>query len=401
MLPHSRPAAPLLLLASVLKPVDDTRMYEKFGRTLAAAGYRVAVAGRATAVASFPADLPTQHPIFSGHRLGLARLTAQWRYWRLLRQLRPALVVVHAPELLPLTLLWHLLGPARPFCYDVRENYALNIQTQQVYRGGLRRLLAAAVRWVERRAARRAAAVLLAERSYAQELPWLPAGRTVVLENKYVPPADAVAPPTPVRLPTPPEPLRLLYSGTISALNGLFEAIELARQLRTAWPQLQLTIIGYCQQPTELRQLQDLVARHPEWLRLIGGAQPVPHAAIVAEIGRHHLGLLPYQEHPSSWRCLPTKLYEYLASGLPVLIPPNPLWAAEVERHQAGLVVDFAAAGQLNAPQLARQLSGRRCYPAGPVAEARWDSEAPRLLAAVRAALLAPAAETARTGRAL
>ncbi|GAB3825874.1 glycosyltransferase [Hymenobacter jeollabukensis] len=385
----------------MLKPTDDTRMYEKFGRTLAAAGYLPIIAGRGAGPTPIvTAEGIIQVELFHGHRLGFSRLLAQWEYWRLLRKMKPELVIVHAPELLPLTLLWHR-RTGRPFLYDVRENYALNIRTQQVYQGGIKRLLARAVTWVEARAARRAAAVLLAERSYADELPWLPAGRTVVLENKYAPPS-AEQPHSysraPLNLSTTAEPLRLLYSGTISALNGVFDAIELARQLRAVWPGLTLTVIGYCQQPAELAQLRQLAAEHSAWLRLIGGAEPVPHAAIVAEIGWHHLGLLPYREHPSSWRCLPTKLYEYLASGLPVLIPPNPLWAAEVQRHEAGLVVDFRQP-QLDAPALARQLSGRRFYPQGPVAAARWDSEAPRLLAAVRAAVRAALpAETARPG---
>ena len=400
MLPHSRSVAPRILLASVLKPVDDTRMYEKFGRTLAEAGYQVLVAGRASRRAAAEPGI-RHHPLFGGSRLSLARLAAQWRYWQLLRTTRPDLVIAHAPELLPLTLLWHRLT-RRPFLYDVRENYALNIRTQQVYRGLLRRGLAAGVSWLEKQAVRRAAAVLLAERSYAEELSWLPAGRTLVLENKYAPPATG-APRSysagPVRLPSTAEPLHLLFSGTISVLNGVFDAIAFAEQLRTAWPRLTLTIIGYCQQPTELARLRQLAAEHNDWLQLIGGAAAVPHAAIVAEIGRHHLGLLPYREHPSSWRCLPTKLYEYLASGLPVLVPPNPLWATEVGRHAAGLVVDFRAATKpaaaLDPAALAAQLSGQGFYPSGPVAAARWESEAPRLLTAVRAAL---SGVTARAG---
>ena len=188
-MPSPAPVSPLILLASVLKPVDDTRMMGKFARTLAALGARVAVAGQATAAARPGAGI-TLHPIFSGARLSLARLLAQARYWRLLGQLRPLLVVVHAPELLPLTLLWQALGGGREFIYDIRENYALNVGTQQVYHGLAKRALAAGLRWVEGIAARRAAAVLLAEASYADELTFLqslPPGRVLLLENKYQP----------------------------------------------------------------------------------------------------------------------------------------------------------------------------------------------------------------------
>ena len=149
-----------MLLASVLKPVDDTRMRGKFAETLRERpSVEVHIAGRASASA-FPQGQSTvrsqvmQHPISNGSRLSLSRLTAQWRYWRLLQALRPALVIVHAPELLPLTLLWQTLGRGRKFLYDIRENYALNVSTQRVYQGLTRRWLAAGLRGVETWAAR-------------------------------------------------------------------------------------------------------------------------------------------------------------------------------------------------------------------------------------------------------
>ena len=366
-----------ILLASVLKPLDDPRMFSKFGRTLAGRPEgQVHVAGRAAPV---PTNAPPNlhvHTLLRGSRLSLARLAAQGRYWRLLHRLRPQLVFVHAPELLPLTLLWRALGRGRRFVYDVRENYALNIQTQQVYPSAVRRGLAGLVRWVETAAARRAAAVVLAERSYAAELPFGADERTIILENKYQP-LPGEAPPTSARpLPAPGEPLRLLYSGTISRLNGVFEAVALARQLRTQWPGTQLTIIGYCQQPAVLAELRALLA-HDADITLIGGAELVPHARIVAEIRRSHVGLLPYRPHPSTWRCLPTKLFEYAAHGLPLLLPANPLWQMALGDTVVALVCpDFA---RPDAAALVAALRRTTFYPHGIPAEVFWQSEAPKL----------------------
>ena len=397
----------VVLLASVLKPVDDTRMRGKFAETLTERPYtRVHVAGRGPV--GFSDGRADEfrgvylHRIFDGHRLSLGRLGAQRRYWQLLRHLRPALVIVHAPELLPLTLLWQALGRGRRFLYDIRENYALNVATQQVYRGNVRRWLAAGLRWVEARAARRAAAVILAEASYADELPFLralPPGRVVVLENKYQPlleepsrtrplapglvrsggsPSAFTSSPHPLPLPPLTEPLRLLYSGTISELNGVWEAVALARGLRSAWPGgAQLTMVGFCQQPALLRQLQQQVARHSAWLTLVGGAELVPHARIVAEIGRSHLGLLPYRPHPSTERCRPTKLFEYLACGLPVVATPNPLWQQLLTRHGAGLSLDFTRPDA--ASTLIAQLQGTVFYPHGVPTDVLWESEGKKL----------------------
>ncbi|SHJ50634.1 Glycosyltransferase involved in cell wall bisynthesis [Hymenobacter daecheongensis DSM 21074] len=367
----------------MLKPLDDTRMYGKFGRTLAQRpSWQIHVAGRAApAPTEAPANLHT-HELLAGSRLSLARLRAQLRYWQLLQELKPNLIIVHAPELLPLTLLWQCLHPQkRQFMYDVRENYALNITTQQVYGGLTRRWLAAGLRWVETVAARRAAGIILAERSYAVELPFLaelPISRVVVLENKYQPAPGETLPSTLRPLPRPTEPLRLLYSGTISELNGVFDAIEFTKKLRQRWPLAHLTIIGFCQRPEQLARLHEAIAAANGAVSLIGGNTLVPHGRIVAEMERSHLGLLPYQPHESTWRCIPTKLYEYMAHGLPMLIPANALWQQLMKQHGAGLVVNFKAP---DLEPITQHLTGTNFYPRGRPAEAFWQSEATKLWA--------------------
>ena len=383
----------VVLLASVLKPVDDTRMRGKFAETLVERpNVHVHIAGRrtGTAVESMMAGNTPRiclHGIFSGPRLSLGRLVAQGRYWRLLRVLKPDMVIVHAPELLPPTLLWQRLGRGRKFIYDIRENYALNVSTQGVYRGLVRRGLAAGLRWVEARGARRAAAVVLAEASYADELPFLrglPPGRVAVLENKYQPAPGEARPSQPRPLPAPHEPLRLLYSGTISELNGVREAVALAEALHRIRPGgAVLTVIGFCQQPALVAELEAW-ARTSAVVRLVGGGVPVPHAAIVAEIGRSHLGLAPYRPHPSTARCRPTKLFEYLAHGLPVLIGPNALWERLLEQHDAGLALPAAAPNDA-AKNLLAALAHRAAFigPAfyrhGIPSDVRWAAEGKKL----------------------
>ena len=374
----------VVLLASVLKPVDDTRMRGKFAETLGQRPHvQVHVAGRGrTGAGARPATSAVhQHGIFEGSRLSLGRLAAQWRYWRLLHRLRPDVVIVHAPELLPATVLWQRLGQGRKFLYDIRENYALNVSTQRVYRGLVRRGLAAGLRWVETQAARRAAGLILAEASYAEELPFLrelPPCRVVVLENKYQPAPTETPPAQPRQLPPPSETLQLLFSGTIAELNGVWEAIALAEQLHTAWPGgAHLTIIGGCQQPALLQALQARVAAWPAGLTLIGGAGLVPHAAIVAEIGRSHLGLLPYRPHPSTERCRPTKLFEYLAHGLPVVSSPNALWNALLRAHGAGLQLNLSML--VDAPTFVIALQQHNFYPQGIPTDVLWAGEGKKL----------------------
>lgn len=379
-MPTSTSSGRVVLLASVLKPLNDTRMLGKFARTLLTRpNVVVHMAGRRSPIPrNAPHNLQT-HELLAGSRLSWQRVWAQWRYWKLLRQLRPNLVFVHAPELLPLTLLWQKMTPGGLFIYDVRENYALNIQTQAVYPSWVRNTLAGLVRRVETWAAKQAAAVVLAERSYADELPFGKLERTVILENKYQPDLHETPEFAPQTLPHPGQELRLLYSGTISELNGVFEAIQLTRLLQGIWPQTRLTIIGFCQQPELLRRLRDAIAASDDRVVLIGGDALVPHEHVVDAIRQSHIGLLPYRPHASTWRCRPTKLFEYLAHGLPVLIPPNPLWQELLTQHGAGVVLDFDQLTAATVAAASNAIAGHQFYLSGIPMEVFWDTEAQKL----------------------
>jgi glycogen synthase len=366
-----------VLLVSLLKPIDDPRMYGKLARTLRR------LPETEIHVCGYTAPLPPDregisfHPLFSFGRLSAGRFLAQARYLRLLRLLRPELLIVCTHELLLPSLLYKALSGAH-LVYDVQENYGLNLRSQQVYPTGVRQLLAGTVRLAERLSATAVDHFLLAEKSYARELPFLRNNFTV-LENKVFsldPPPTRKA----IRVPPRPQPLRLLYSGSISRLYGVFEAVALAAQLRQLHPGLEMTIIGYCSQPEELAQLRQALEDKP-FIRLIGGDRLVPHADIMACIRSADLGLLPYRPHISTFACVPTKLFEYLAHALPFLIQPNPHWEPLVQRHQAGLFLDFA---EPDPAALLQHLEKAVFYPAGAPPEAFWETEAPRLLEEIK-----------------
>jgi hypothetical protein len=103
----------------------------------------------------------------------------------------------------------------------------------------------------------------------------------------------------------------------------------------------------------------------------------VPHARIVAEIDQSHLGLLAYRPHPSTERCRPTKLFEYLAHGLPVLASPNLLWQQLLNAHGAGLAVDMSQ--PIDGPALVAQLRGQQFYPHGIPTDVLWAGEGKKL----------------------
>ncbi|GAA4445659.1 hypothetical protein GCM10023188_49220 [Pontibacter saemangeumensis] len=366
-----------ILIASLLKPINDTRMYEKLGLSLSKLPQvQVHIAGfKAPPPSAAPSNVYF-HPLFQFQRLSLRRAAAQVAYYKLLQELKPSLIIVCTHELLPASHLFCRLHTCR-LLYDVQENYALNLTSQDNYLPLLRQLLAFGVSSMENSLARHVAHFLVAERSYLLELRFLKA-RYTLLENKYKPSAGYICPAVPVQLQE--KPLRLLYSGTIARLYGIFDAIALAEKLHQLEPRTTLTIIGYCADRATYQQVLEQVQARP-YIDMVGGDRLVPHERIVRSILESNVGLLPYQPHRSTFRCIPTKLYEYAAHALPMVVQHNPIWHTFLQQHQAGISIDFASP---DAGRLLLQIRERQFYKPGVPSGVFWDSEEQKLMAVVK-----------------
>lgn len=362
-----------ILLASLLKPVNDTRMYEKLGLSLSKLdSVQVHIAGYTAPIPSHAPDNIIFHPVFNFKRLSLGRAKAQLDYWQLLHQVKPDLLIVGTHELLMTSALYARLYSCK-LIYDIRENYALNLLTQQHYGYGLRQLLAGGVKFSERLAATVTDHFLLAERSYAQELTFL-RKRYTIIENKFKPGKNYSSPATPIKLNG--NSLRLLYTGTIARLYGIFEAIELTDKLYKENARVSLTIIGYCASNETLLQLRKIIHSKPH-ITLVGGDRLVPHQQILEAITNSDVALMPYHYNESTYNCIPTKLYEYTAFGLPVLIQNNPLWDNLVSTYDAGLSIDYR---DLYISSLIPTLLKKEFYRNGIPEDVFWVSEEQKLM---------------------
>ncbi|GAB3196072.1 glycosyltransferase involved in cell wall biosynthesis [Pontibacter aydingkolensis] len=366
-----------ILIASLLKPVNDTRMYEKLGLSLSK------LPDTEVHICGFAAPLPLSapgnvifHPLFNFKRLGLGRLTAQLAYYRLLQSLKPDLIIAGTHELLLPSYFYCRMYKAK-LVYDVRENYALNLRKQNNYNAVLKRLLALGVERIEKLVAPAVAHFILAEKCYTSELSFHQK-RYTILENKYKKQQHYSTPKTPVNLEG--QPLRLLYSGTISQEYGIFDAIKLAARLHAHEPLTTLTIIGYCAHNETWQKVQQLI-KGKKYITVIGGHQLVPHTEIIAQMAHCNIGLLPYQPNESTFSCIPTKLYEYMAHGLVILITQNPIWQAIVQQHQAGVCINFSG---VHVEELVGQVKHQPFYTFGVPAGIFWEEEETKLLRIVQ-----------------
>jgi glycosyltransferase involved in cell wall biosynthesis len=319
-----------IVIASVLKPVDDSRMFEKIGISLAPF-YEVDIIGYPSVKHTDSGGIRL-HPLANFHRLSLARILAPFSILRKVLKHKPDLLIISTHELILTALLVKWFAGAR-VVYDVRENYRRNVLYTAAFPRIWRPVLAgwiAAEEWIARSFVDH---YLLAEKGYMNELHF-PAGRFTVLENKFRKPPEAV-----VHVKKNRDTLELLFSGTLSESTGVFIAIELARKIHELLPTARLTIIGYCAQQEILDTIRSTI-EDCDFITLKGGDRLVPHDEIIKAVQQSDFGIISYPVNPSTVNTLPTKLYEYMGCKLPILLINHPPWVAIASQYRAAIVFD-------------------------------------------------------------
>jgi len=358
-----------ILLASVLKPVDEPRMYERMGQSLAKNGYEVFIAG-------FPPSsdklvdgitfLP--HPKFN--RISIDRIKA--RFWILGKALtiKPDILVVTTHELIGAAVLFKLLT-GKKIIYDVQEDYWKNIMHTNAWPRLLRPIIAFPVRWKEWITSPFFSTFLLAEKCYQEELGFT-RGKSAVIENKC-----AMTPGTPRR--TRNEIIQLVFTGTIAESTGIFEAIHLTKELHRLESKVKLTIIGQCLQRKTLQKIEAEISESP-FISLAGGTDFVSHDKILDAISSANFGIISYPPSPHTKDKIPSKLYEYLAYELPILLSENKRWAYLCASSGAAITVNFQ---KLNASAILEAMSKGGFY-STKAEKVDWQSEEQAFLTIIR-----------------
>jgi glycosyltransferase involved in cell wall biosynthesis len=355
-----------IVIASILKPVDDTRMTEKMGITCHRAGYDVTVIGYPTTSIKSNAGIRlVSLPSFS--RLSLGRIKAKWTVMSKAWQQRPDVFIFTTHELIGPALMLKIFANTK-VVYDVRENYYRNILLGGSFAWIIRWPLAAMVRFKEKLLAPMIDHFFLAERAYEQEFRFHRGGWTVI-ENKAV----AVT-----ALPRQRNGRRLLFSGTLSTTTGVFDAIDLALQLHQVDPRITLTIVGYAAAPKVQEQLVALGREH-SFITLVGIHHLVPHEVIEQFIRDSDLGILSYPQARHTQGSRPTKLYEYLAAALPMVVADYWPWINEFGYCHPFIVTRFS---KPDIAEVLRQWDTANFY-AQPARDVGWAGEETKLLKAL------------------
>jgi hypothetical protein len=357
-----------VVLASVLKPLDDTRMYEKMALSLVQDGrFAVTVVG----FGEMPNAASNVQLVGLGRfgRLSFQRAWAPLRVLLKCIQVKPDILIVNTHELL-------LVGAANRILfgcqiwYDLQENYYRNIRFGGAFPSVVRLPLALWVRAKEKLLAPLYTGFFPAEKGYLHEMDFF-GGRAHVLENKVARSSLQPRKKRPV--------FTFLFSGTLAPSTGIFEAVQFVKTLRAHGAPVRLDVIGYAALPEVREQLQAAVSEAP-FIILTGVDQLVPHSAIMGAIAQADAGIIAYPPSPHTVHSIPTKLYEYLGSQLPIVCVHHPVWSELVRTWQAGISIDFK---QFDATTLWQQLQSD-FYPTQPE-KVFWEEEALKFIEALEA----------------
>jgi len=131
----------------------------------------------------------------------------------------------------------------------------------------------------------------------------------------------------------------LLYLGGITRIRGVVELIEAFAIVKKKHPNLLLYLVGGFSPESFGESIRSLIVKLgiKEDVKLI---PPVPYEKVKNYLSKASMGIVTYLPYPNNMSCLPNKLFEYMACGLPIVASDFPLYRQVIEDAGCGKLVD-------------------------------------------------------------
>lgn len=316
--PDVSPKKSVVLLSSA-HPWTDNRIHYREAATLARAGYRVTLVAVDAESSAIPAAGVEVRRI--KRRSRLARFTLGT-----LDALRCALSTdatiyhLHDPELIPLIPMLRILR--KTVIYDAHEDLPSQVKDKHYIPRQLMGAATGAANVLVRMSGL-ANTVIVATEKIGEKYPV----RTSIVRN-YPPLREADRNP----LPPADRQAAAVYVGALSDSRGVPEMVSAADSFPEGWP---LIIAGHSSTSSYREQLSSVRG----WERVVDHGVVSPEAARDLMLSAR-VGLVTLQRTTAYVDSLPTKMFEYMSAGIPVIASDFPLWRRIIEKYDCGLLVD-------------------------------------------------------------
>lgn len=322
----------IVLIASVLKPVNEPRMYKKIGLSLAEfSNLEIHIAGFKTQNDVSDKKI-TFHPLYDFNRLSPGRFSASKKFKILLQRIKPEILIVCTFELLKTAVEYKNSYPCL-LIYDIRENHALNIRELGVYPYPINIFLSNFIKGLEKREAKWVDHFLLAEKCYEDEIDFIKQSFTII-ENKYQ--GDLIS-----KNEKSQEVMHFAFTGTAHQSTGVFRALDFVNDLNKLGLNVDLHICAHATQEKVYSKLKSLTF---PWLHLQISRQAIDNIDILKTYQKCDLVLAPYIISQQNEHKFPTKIYDALANGIPVILSQNKYWMKNINSKSPVLNYDFSQA---------------------------------------------------------
>ena len=348
-------------------PRNDTRIFIKQCRTLAAHGYDVTLV-----VADDGGDESREGVTITD----VGRLPGRFR--RILmtpRRVRDKalsldadIYQLHDPELLPVGLALKRRG--KTVIFDSHEDVPQQMLGKPYLGPITRRVLALFFTLAERYACTRFDGVIAATPFIRDKFLKFKPGTVDVNNFPLVGELENAAPWSHKRQ-------EVCYVGGIGEIRGIRELVAAGRQLRS---DARINLVGKFSEPA----VEADVKADPGWQR-VNELGFLDRGGVRGVMERSLAGIVTFHRLPNHVDSLPTKMFEYMSAGIPVIASSFPLWRGIIEGNSCGICVDPADPAAIAAaidhlaahPELARQMgeNGRRAV----LKEYNWTVQARKL----------------------
>jgi len=308
---------------STVHKTFDTRIFLKECRSLAKAGYTMVFITsheknevvNGVQIRALPRS---RNRLDRMTRLSLHMLVAALRE-------RADLYHFHDPELLPVGILLSLGG--KRVIYDAHEDVPKQIQDKKWLKPWFRSSMSRLVAVLQKIASTTLSGIVTATPDIAKNFP---TAKTVVVKNyplldelQYV-----------EREGTDHSLTNLVYIGGITEIRGAMEMLDAVASLSEECP-VRLRLAG----PIHPPELESRMRQHRGWkfCEYLGW---LDREQINNLLATSDIGLVPLHPARNHIRSLPIKMFEYMASGLPVIASDFPLWREIVETSDCGILID-------------------------------------------------------------